>query len=309
MDPILGHGWLPSLGLLPMFSPPPTFDTAMARRMAAASDVAYYIDEPGGVKSAPYYADVGFRSLPTSIVQQTIDAALVGTTATEVVVAFRGTLPIGSNSWQEFAASLRDWTTDAQLRLVTASYTTGEVHRGFRDALESVWRDVLVAVRHQAAASGLPVIVTGHSKGGAMARLAALRLLAEAGITPVGVYTFGAPRTGNIAFGQDYASKIRRDWRFENQDDLVPHLPPTAAAVDVLAAMMIDSRLLNQITRAYQHVGLLEFLGWLGGIVEGDSFLLHSERTLHLAELFAAGDSDRIAADHSLENAYLPRLQ
>jgi hypothetical protein len=63
--------------------------------------------------------------------------------------------------------------------------------------------------------------VTGHSLGGAMATLASVRLASE-GYTVRAVYTFGSPRVGDRAFRRKYRLP---NYRFVNDDDLVPHLP------------------------------------------------------------------------------------
>lgn len=277
--------------------------------MAQASDVAYFIDQPGGPTACPQYAAIGFRTEPTTLQSEGINAALIGTTASEVLVAFRGTSPITTDTPREFYLSVRDWLNDAQARLVPVGYTAGKIHRGFGEALDSLWTGVLEAVRQQQAQSGLPVILTGHSKGGALARLAALRLQQEAEITASAVSTYAAPRTGNADFARDYAQRITADWRFEHTDDIVPHLPPTSAPLDVLAASLLEPTALPKLlAHAYAHVGTLEFFPWQGGVIEGDSLLLHGQRTAHLAELVAAGDFEQITQAHSLEQAYLPRL-
>jgi hypothetical protein len=277
-----------------------------ASRMAKASDVAYYIDKPGGPTSCPFYTDVGFTSLPQTFVAGVINAALVGTTRSEVILAFRGTLPIDTDNWDAFVESVHDWVHDGEADLVDAPYTTGQVHQGFKQSLELLWSDVLSAVKAQHTASKLPVIVTGHSKGGALAALAALRLQFEAGITPAAVYTFGSARAGNTQFWRDYQGKILRDWRFENQDDLVPHLPPTTPVLAFLA--QIDSRLSGLSSHGYHHVGLLEFLNWTGTVTEGSSFALDVERLGHLVQLLPPGHFQKLARDHSLEKQYIPKL-
>ncbi len=287
----------------------PSFDAATARRMAQASDVAYFIDQSGGPTACPQYAAVGFLEVPTTLQSEGINAALIGTTASEVLVAFRGTSPITTDTPRAFYDSVRDWLNDAQARLVPADFTAGKVHRGFWESLDSLWTGTLEAVRQRQSQSRLPVVLTGHSKGGALARLAALRLQQEAEITASAVFTYAAPRTGNADFARDYAQRITSDWRFENTDDIIPHIPPTAAPVDVLATSLLEPTALPKLlAHAYAHVGTLEFFDWKGGIIEGDSLLLHGQRTAHLAELAAAGDFEQITQAHSLEQAYLPKL-
>jgi hypothetical protein len=281
-------------------------DMNFACRMAKASDVAYYIDKLGGPTSCPFYKDVGFTAIPQTFVAALINAALVGTTQTEVILAFRGTLPIDTDNWDDFVESVRDWVHNGEAELIDAPYTNGRVHRGFDRSLELLWSDVVSAVEAQHTASKRPVIVTGHSKGGAIASLAALRLQFEAGITPAAVFTFGSARAGDTQFWRDYQGKILRDWRFENQEDLVPHLPPTTPLLAFLA--QIDARLSGLSSHGYHHVGLLEFLNWTGTVTEGSTFAFDVERLAHLAELVPVGKIQKVAQDHSLEKQYIPKL-
>jgi hypothetical protein len=272
--------------------------------MAKACDLAYFVGL-SGLTSRPFYEDVGFTDTPQMFTANIINSALVGTTETEVVLAFRGTLPIDTDDWDDFVESIRDWVNDGEANLVEAEYTVGLVHQGFNHSLDLLWDDVLAAVEAQHAATKLPVVVTGHSKGGALASLAAMRLQKDAAITP-DVYTFGSPRAGNTLFAKDYNSKILDSWRFENKDDLVPHLPPIVLLLDFLAKA--DSRLAGLSAHDYHHVGLLEFLNWSGPIVQGSSLALDAQRLTHLAELAAANQIKQVAIDHSLEKQYIPRL-
>ncbi len=281
-------------------------DMRAASRVAKASDVAYYIDRPGGPAACPVFNDVGFLAAPQTFVANGINAALVGTTATEVIVAFRGTLPLETDNWNAFVDSLLDWVNDGEADLVNAHYTVGQVHQGFDKSLDVLWDDVLAVVEAQHAASRLPVVVTGHSKGGALASLAALRLQFEAALSPAGVYTFGSARAGDTTFARDYDSKILHDWRFENADDIVPHLPPTTTLLPFLK--QIDARLARLSSHGYHHVGQLEFLNWAGGVTEGSTFALDVERLEHLAALIPAGKVPKLAQDHSLEKQYIPNV-
>ncbi|HVX12908.1 MAG TPA: lipase family protein [Pirellulales bacterium] len=283
-------------------------DLKMACRMAKASDITYYVDRPGGMASCPFCGDMGFVAQPQSFLAH-INAALVGTTATEVIVAFRGTLPINLDDWDDFVNSVLDWVNNGDAKLTSASYTSGLVHQGFAKSLDLLWDGVLAAVEAQHAASKLPVVVTGHSKGGALASLGALRLQHEAAITPVGVYTFGSARAGNTQFANDYDGRILKDWRFENTDDLVPHLPPAAHLLPFLAA--IDSRFARLSAQAYDSVGRLEFLNWGGTLSEPkgiEEILLEGDRLVHFGKLAATGQIQQVAKDHSLVDAYIPAI-
>ncbi len=280
-------------------------DLKLACRMAKASDVCYSIGAAGGLTSCPVYNDVGFTVPPRSFTADMINAALVGVTATEIVVAFRGTLPIDTTDWNDFIESVKDWADDAQAEFVTVPYAPGSVHGGFSASLQSLWSSLVAAVQAQLTATPLPVVVTGHSKGGALATLAAIRLRSEAVATPAGVYTYGSPRVGNTPFSTSY-DKVISQWRFENDSDLVPHVPPAAQWLDFLS--QVDSRLSGLNAHAYLHVGTLEYLDGSGTRTEGNSLRLQAKRMLNLADLLVMGKIKQAATDHSVSNQYIPKV-
>jgi putative lipase involved disintegration of autophagic bodies len=63
----------------------------------------------------------------------------------------------------------------------------GKVHRGFKEALDEVWPDLLPYIR-KLAEKGCKIWVTAHSLGGALAILCGGRYG-----NAQGVYTFGSP--------------------------------------------------------------------------------------------------------------------
>ena len=70
--------------------------------------------------------------------------------------------------------------------------------------------------------------VIGHSLGGALATLAAYDIckqLQESGREDVKVmcYSFGAPRTGNHAFANDYNRVVPDTWSIINDQARIPH--------------------------------------------------------------------------------------
>jgi hypothetical protein len=275
-----------------------------ALRAAKASEVTYYIDHPNGITACPFYNDVGFTGAGPVTFLNGIDGALVGVTATEILVAFRGTLPFEKTDWNGFVEILHDWANDADASLRPVSYSTGFVHTGFAKSLDALWTSVLAAVAAQTA-TGLPIIVTGHSKGGALATLAALRLFKN-GITPSEVYTFGSPRTGNTAFANDYEANITQHWRFEHSDDIVPHVPPSATVLRFIETF--DPRLTDLSAHGYDPVGLLEFINWSSQVNEGDSLFLDSDRLLHFGKLTFTGQIKQVFEDHKLESQYIPNM-
>lgn len=127
------------------------------------------------------------------------------------LVAFRGT------------ASFKDWTFN--LRAKPVAGCVGQVHEGFQGALNQI--GPAIVSRLKARPAGLPVWITGHSLGGAMARLCAADLHFKEGITPAGLYTFGQPRVGDLEFILRFEAELgSRTFRYVNDHDIVPHVPP-----------------------------------------------------------------------------------
>jgi triacylglycerol lipase len=126
--------------------------------------------------------------------------------------------------------------TDATFTLVPGdpSGVPGRVHEGFTKALEPVAArlDELVA---QLKSRRVLLHVTGHSLGGALATLAALRFgrAGEAACPIHTVHTFGSPRVGDAAFVQAFEEQFAgRAYRFVNDEDLVTRVPPRAMNYD-----------------------------------------------------------------------------
>lgn len=183
------------------------------------------------------------------------------TPSSAVVIAFRGTLPPGA---EDLDTVVRDWANDAKARLVDfGAGDTGpiKVHRGFRDALRNINTDLYKWIdtwkSEGKLADDYKVYITGHSKGGAMAFIAALELK-DKKLNVAGVYTYAAARAGDNAFGKSYGAIPT--WRYENQDDVVPHLPATDAELSVLKATRNEMFADLKSSGAYTSVGSLFYI-------------------------------------------------
>ncbi|MFJ1938151.1 MULTISPECIES: lipase family protein [unclassified Kitasatospora] len=149
-----------------------------------------------------------------------------------VVTAFRGTQP----------TEIRDWLSDSSTPPWPGPARTGYVHYGFAEALESVFPDVR-DVHAQLRTNGQTVWFTGHSLGGALAMLAGARLyLEDPRLQADGIITFGQPRTCDrllaAACNEGFKGRL---YRFVNNNDIVPQLPPEPAYTHVEALKYIDS--------------------------------------------------------------------
>jgi predicted alpha/beta hydrolase len=131
--------------------------------------------------------------------------------------------------------SFSDFKADLDFRKVKYSIGFGDsakLHRGFFDAvLECI--DEVVEKVDSINSERVPVYVTGHSLGGAMAAVFHARL-AEGYYDPFGrmrhgipasrsCYTFGMPRYGNLRA----KSLLPQPFHIFNELDAVPTLPPT----------------------------------------------------------------------------------
>lgn len=175
---------------------------------AAPEALATWADAGSVCDACPGCAQVGLARAPPFITSGTTGFNQVFVTALAddtLVVAFRGT-----NSWDEFKE-------DISITMSTYKGCTGnadadcEVHTGFLDAYHSLAADL----SHELAArvptaelrASTRILVTGHSLGGAIATIAAYEL-ALTGYRVVGVYTFGSPRVGTLAFAQAFDAVV-----------------------------------------------------------------------------------------------------
>ena len=125
------------------------------------------------------------------------------------VLAFRGTE----------VTKLKDITTD--LKAGMAGMIEGRVHKGFRQAFESVKDDIEKSI---VKLKGIPLYITGHSLGAALATLATQTLEQNHAFRDqiAACYTFGSPRVGNTEFDREYKSVV---YRVVNTTDIVTMVP------------------------------------------------------------------------------------
>ena len=169
---------------------------------------------------------------------------MMGSGNNTLVISFRGTAS-GANIWTD----LKAWSTPyPPHRYLTSSDTFGEdpgsgfqsigskvfklpvrVHKGFYDAWTSNGFNKQVieaAVAEIGKMEDANIFVTGHSLGGALACLAAVELkIALPSNNKVHVYTYGAPRVGNMHFGTFANALIPDYWHIVGTEDPVARIP------------------------------------------------------------------------------------
>ncbi|MEN2416556.1 lipase family protein [Streptomyces rimosus] len=149
-----------------------------------------------------------------------------------IITAFRGTEP----------AQIRDWLSDTTTPPWPGPAKTGYVHYGFAEALQAIFpslKDALAELR----TNNQTVWFTGHSLGGALAMLAGARMyLEEPKLQADGIYTYGQPRTCDRTLADAYNKGLKgRVFRFVNNNDIVPQMPPEPAFTHVESLRYIDS--------------------------------------------------------------------
>ncbi len=121
---------------------------------------------------------------------------------------------------------LADIRTDAQCPLVNWPLgSNSKAHQGFCTQADAILADL----QQQQPQAGLerPLWITGHSLGGALAILLALKLSQKPGSKLAGVVTFGQPKVGDVQLSQAITAQLLPFYRrYVNQRDIVPKLPP-----------------------------------------------------------------------------------
>lgn len=134
-----------------------------------------------------------------------------------------------------------------------------KVHPGFWEAFIVVKPDVERELNKR---PNLPLYITGHSLGGALAVVATYAL---DGDRIAATYTFGGPRVGNLQFGQRIKSPV---YRVINASDIVPRLPPGVLVdgVTILMKWLVFVPYSEEIAnflerfRGYRHYGDQRYL-------------------------------------------------
>ena len=135
--------------------------------------------------------------------------------ASYTIIAFRGT------------SSARDLITD--LNCIPTTTKFGLAHRGFVHAFQSIWPKIKPKVNPTK-----PIVVTGHSLGGALAQLCALWISDELKVKPAFVITFAQPRVGSFEISRRSTEIFgSRFYRLTKLLDLVPRLPPYMPCAEV----------------------------------------------------------------------------
>lgn len=153
--------------------------------------------------------DSGFKSV-TGYDRNSAQAAVVEH-QDYICIAFRGTNEI------------EDWIDNINAFSVKELF--GEFHRGFYNSVQDLWQEIDKTVKKFQSEHSRPIFITGHSLGGAMATVAAAKLIHED--KPfTSVYTFGQPRALTRDTSRLFNAECKgRYFRFHNNNDIVTRVP------------------------------------------------------------------------------------
>ena len=268
----------------------------------SASLCSYGIGEPGGVRGNRFAPGVGFTDAPIAPFTagpDQIDACYVADTPDNVILAFRGT-SIGQDGNERQV--IIDLLNDFLAKPVVVN-GIGTLHQGFAGSVERLWKKGFQNEVQKRMTNGNPLIITGYSKGAALAPIAAAFLHKKLSIEAdrMIIRIFEPPRPGDGAFAKYFNKTFRTALRYEYQDDIVPHVPPVKAVAELLSKIPFIGEILAKYQDIdewdYTSVGKLQFVNWDDEIVD-DSPRLARERFEHLGVLVAEGKILKMGAEH-----------
>ena len=272
--------------------------TTLDCRLMCAAGTAYGIAANTGAFTPiePHYSAVGFKDKPTVVAggPDKINAALVGVSDDGIIVAFRGTL-----SFEREKASIEDWVQDLMVMPKEVEGLPGKVHSGFYQAVKSIHDPLITALlelRHDN--PGVPIFVTGHSKGAAVASLFAILVQGgHSGLpTPI-VYAFASPKPGDRAFAEGYNALIKQT-SYENYLDIVPMLPPSKTFTRASEKVPQLSKLFEAAADwDYCPVGLRYYIK-ANGSVEANNSWVEDFRIGQIIKELTQDNADAVTAAH-----------
>jgi pimeloyl-ACP methyl ester carboxylesterase len=204
------------------------YSLGTARAMAWMSQLAYETTHPDKIKSICRLWDLDLLQIIANdnaggsglLKIHTRGVIVKGHGA--VIMAFAGTDPLVPANW------ISDFDVGLNVGFNTGSglgVTPGPVHRGFDRAFDAVSDQVTLALAERGTE---PLLITGHSMGGALAVVAADHCLAENGVRATAIYTFGMPRVGDEDFAARYNDILgATTYRLVHGDDIVATVPPS----------------------------------------------------------------------------------
>jgi len=280
-----------------MSTPPPAnLNCILLNACGAAYNIApgtcTYVSKP------PYSPNVPYTQDPQTACggEGLINAATVGQCPFGIVVAFRGTLPPSLNDPDSWLDWLQNFFAVPTSCPSGPNRVPGQVHSGFFNATASIIQKVHTLVSGYNPGPENPVFVTGHSKGGAMASIAAYILSQNLGVPNVQpLITFASARPGDAGFKTGFENVLSQT-RYENFKDIVPLLPPDLDFIQgvinhpgfgLIRLTDVGNRLAHMLDSArdwnYVPVGTMLFITSNFQVIDNESV---AEQTLDVVEEF-----------------------
>lgn len=191
-----------------------SFASTLDRRDNTDNDILKSILRVGGFELKGVLFDHGTDTQGFVAVRRSSDGTGMA------VISFRGTKQI-----QDWKTNLRIDKVPIKSARSNNKKTLGNIHRGFNDAFKSVEDQIQKYIQD---IDNLPLYITGHSLGGALATVATWYI---AGDKLAACYTFGAPRVGDDGLLDRFRTPI---YRIVNGADPVPFIPPAGVFIDFL---------------------------------------------------------------------------
>ncbi len=191
------------------------FHLGTARALCWLSQLAYEDEEEKVDRVLRIWGlerTASFRRPVTSVLPLAVSRGFIAEGRGFLFVVFAGTDPLAAT----------DWAIDLDV-----SHNAGGIHRGFARAMEAAWAQIGGKLTELGSASP-PVLMAGHSLGGALAALFAQHFSKRSGRAPDGIYTFGMPRLGSEKFARQFNHELGQiTYRLVHADDIVARVPPS----------------------------------------------------------------------------------
>lgn len=154
------------------------------------------------------------------------DAGHVFIKGKEITIAYHGT---------RLSQSVNDGITDINVLFATSEFLPegGRIHRGFYNSFKDSWSNLYgilksYAEKQESEIKDFKINLTGHSMGGAIAKIAALCLNKTEGAEDVHVATFGDPRVFDLTASEFYNDVLQEKTIrvTQHRQDPVPAVSP-----------------------------------------------------------------------------------
>ena len=262
----------------------PVFNWPAALSLALASQLAY---NPEAEVERQLQA-WGFQNC--DFVKQNAAQGFVASSSDLVLVCFRGT------------ESTADWLSNLKVIPKAVNELGSSVHAGFWEQFEALRPQLesLMSPHNQ-----LPLLVTGHSLGGAVAALAAASWAASRNLQAL--YTYGQPAVARDRALDQLADALGgRYHRLVNNSDVVPRVPPGYRHTGHL--LHFDSKGSLVRAAAAQEAAIKSAVGGSGVMLSEDELGALQDRLRHQSGPQSQEGFTTLISDHMMP-AYLGKIQ